>query len=111
MRWFAIFAAAFLASSSASLVNVTIDDAFGDPKTGQQIAYQPSNAWQAGNGCQPCTAKPSPASEAWAGTWHDASFNPNDTATNVALGQLISASVSFTGVYRNLICFKIDLIC
>ncbi|KAL5512058.1 hypothetical protein ACEPAH_5277 [Sanghuangporus vaninii] len=87
------------------MINVTIDDAFGDPTNGRQIQYFPSIAWQRGDGCQPCTAKPTPASDAWLGTWHDATFNPNDTATNSALGQIIVASAQFTGtaVYVNCI--------
>lgn len=92
------FVSIILASSSAGLVNVTIDDAFGDPMTGQQILYSPENAWQRGDGCEPCTAKPTPANAAWRGTWHDATFNPNDTSTNSALGQIIVASATFTGM-------------
>ncbi|KAL5490713.1 hypothetical protein ACEPAI_5547 [Sanghuangporus weigelae] len=97
--------ASVLAPISSRMINVTIDDAFGDPTNGRQIQYFPSTAWQRGDGCQPCTAKPSPASDAWLGTWHDATFNPNDTATNSALGQIIVASAQFTGtaVYVNCI--------
>lgn len=78
-------------------MNITIDDEYGDPLTGQQISYSPADAWQQGNDCTACTAKPTPASDAWNGTWHDASFNPSGTGTNGAPGQIITASVQFEG--------------
>ncbi|EJD06284.1 uncharacterized protein FOMMEDRAFT_166512 [Fomitiporia mediterranea MF3/22] len=100
-----ILIASLLSTGLTKLVNVTIDDTYGDPITGNQIVYSPSSAWQQGNGCGPCTAKPSPSSNAWMGTWHDATFNPNDTSVNNAIGQIINASVEFFGaaVYVNCI--------
>lgn len=91
--------------SLARLVNITIDDQNGDPQTGQVINYNPPEAWQPGQTCSDCTAKPSPASNAYMGTWQDASYNPNDTATNSVPGQVIQASVPFIGVavYVNVI--------
>lgn len=83
--------------SLARLVNITIDDQNGDPQTGQVINYNPPEAWQPGQTCSDCTAKPSPASNAYMGTWQDASYNPNDTATNSVPGQVIQASVPFIG--------------
>ncbi|PAV23423.1 hypothetical protein PNOK_0049100 [Pyrrhoderma noxium] len=95
----------FITHALAALVNVTIDDQFGDPSTGQHIAYSPEDAWQVGQTCQACTAKPTPAEDAYLGTWSDASFNPSGNATNDVPGQVIKASVSFTGVavYVNVI--------
>lgn len=87
----------FITHALAVLVNVTIDDQFGDPSTGQHIAYSPEDAWQVGQTCQACTAKPTPAEDAYLGTWSDASFNPSGNATNDVPGQVIKASVSFTG--------------
>ncbi|KAH8114188.1 hypothetical protein DFH11DRAFT_254255 [Phellopilus nigrolimitatus] len=92
-----LYLASLVPRISAILVNVTIDDQFGDPTNGEQITYNPPSAWQTGQNCQLCTAKPSPASDAYMATWHDASFNPAGTATNNVAGQIIQASVSFTG--------------
>lgn len=78
-------------------VNVTIDDQYGDPTTGQVIQYNPPEAWQPGQSCDGCTAKPRPVSSAHNGTWMDATFNPSGTVTNGVPGQLISASVPFVG--------------
>ncbi|KAL5533481.1 hypothetical protein ACEPAF_5257 [Sanghuangporus sanghuang] len=78
-------------------VNVTIDDQFGDPTTGQVIQYNPSGAWQSGQSCEPCTAKPRPISNAHNGTWTDGTFFPQGTGTNGFSGQIISASVPFIG--------------
>ncbi|KAL5512007.1 hypothetical protein ACEPAH_5226 [Sanghuangporus vaninii] len=78
-------------------VNVTIDDQFGDPTTGQVIQYNPSGVWQPGQSCEPCTAKPRPISNAYNGTWTDGSFFPQGTGTNGLSGQIISASVPFIG--------------
>ena len=99
---FPVFLFLLLLPSSGKRVNVTIDDFFGDPTNNQKIQYFPSAAWQSGNGCERCTAKPTPASSAWLGTWHDSSFNPNDTATNSALGQIIVASAQFSGEIMSL---------
>jgi hypothetical protein len=41
----------------AALVNVTIDDTFGDPKTGAQVTYFP-DGWNNGTNCSECTARP-----------------------------------------------------
>jgi hypothetical protein len=41
----------------AALVNVTIDDTFGDPKTGAQVTYSP-DGWNNGTNCSGCTAHP-----------------------------------------------------
>ncbi|KAL5490659.1 hypothetical protein ACEPAI_5493 [Sanghuangporus weigelae] len=78
-------------------VNVTIDDQFGDPTTGQVIQYNPSGAWHPGQSCEPCTAKPRPISNAHNGTWTDGTFFPEGTGTNGLSGQIISASVPFIG--------------
>ncbi|EJD06216.1 uncharacterized protein FOMMEDRAFT_18373 [Fomitiporia mediterranea MF3/22] len=90
---------ALLPRIRGALVNVTIDDQFGDPTTGQVIQYNPPEAWNPGQTCSGCTAKPAPASNAHNGTWTDATFFPAGTGigtTNVS-GQIISASVPFVG--------------
>lgn len=52
------FLALFLHISTnlAALVNVTIDDEFGDSATGQKIVYLPSSAWNFGPKCERCKA-------------------------------------------------------
>ncbi|KAI0346982.1 hypothetical protein BDW22DRAFT_1425073 [Trametopsis cervina] len=60
-----------------SFVNVTIDDQIGDEVTGAQITYTPAKTWNQGNGCSVCMAKVD-ASQAFNGTWHDASRFPGD---------------------------------
>ena len=89
--------------SPVSGANIIIDDQFGDPVTGAHITYEPAVSWQKGQTCQNCTAKPTPASDAWMGTWMDASFNPSGTATNSVPGQIISATVPFTGSYGSIV--------
>ena len=84
-------------SSYAALSNVTIDDQIGDPTNGLQINYNPPDAWKGGQICSACSAKVTPASDAWMGTWMDASFNPSGTGTNKVPGQIIQASLSFVG--------------
>lgn len=90
--------------SSARQFNITIDDQQGDPSNGNHISYTPSDAWNVGQTCTACTAKVTPQSDAYLGTWMDATFNPTGNATNNAPGQIPQASVSFTGkvvsVYR-----------
>jgi hypothetical protein len=39
-------------------INVTIDDYFGDSKTGSHITYLPVGAWDYGPSCQDCIAHP-----------------------------------------------------
>ena len=81
----------------AKQFNITIDDQEGDPTNGNHIIYTPAEAWNIGQNCSACTAKPSPQSDAYLGTWMDATFNPNGTVTNDVPGQIIQARVSFTG--------------
>ncbi|KAL5528883.1 hypothetical protein ACEPAG_4857 [Sanghuangporus baumii] len=78
-------------------INVTIDDQFGDPTTGQIVQYNPSGAWQPGQSCEACTAKPQPINNAYNGTWTDGTFFPEGTGMNGLSGQIISASVPFIG--------------
>ena len=80
-------------------VNVTIDDYFGDPTTGQVILYNPPEAWQTGLDCEPCSAKPRPVSNAYNSTWMDGSFFPAGQGPNNVTGQIISASVPFIGKF------------
>ena len=78
-------------------VNVTIDDQYGDPTTGQFILYNPPEAWQNGLDCEACNAKPRPITNAYNNTWKDGSFFPAEQGPNNVTGQIISASVPFIG--------------
>ncbi|KAI5118094.1 hypothetical protein M0805_007743 [Coniferiporia weirii] len=90
--------------SLANPINVTIDDQFGDPTNGQSILYSPSAAWQAGQTCTECKAKVSPASDAYLGTWMDATFNPLGSTANSVPGQIIRASTTFFGTSVYVVC-------
>ncbi|KAI0771009.1 hypothetical protein BD413DRAFT_72508 [Trametes elegans] len=79
--------------ASAALVNVTIDDTFGDQATGNQITYGPPGVWKAGQNCTDCTAKVDPA-QVSNGTWHDGTFS-TVVENNSPPGQILTAAVSF----------------
>ncbi|OBZ78935.1 hypothetical protein A0H81_00321 [Grifola frondosa] len=78
----------------AALVNVTVDDTYGDPRTGNQFVYTPSQIWNFGPTCIPCFAKPD-ASQAYLGTWHDGApdtaLNDGDTTGTMSI------EISFSG--------------
>ncbi|KAL5490658.1 hypothetical protein ACEPAI_5492 [Sanghuangporus weigelae] len=76
-------------------VNVTIDDQYGDPSTGQIIQYNPPEAWSIGQDCAKCSAKPRPISNAYRSTWMDASYFRSGRGG--VSGQLVTASVPFIG--------------
>lgn len=85
----------FLPFVLASLVNVTIDDNFGDPRTGTQIIYLPPGTWNNGTKCSGCT-HPDP-SQLYNGTWHDSTFDPQPSNNDSELSQIQTASVTFNG--------------
>ncbi|EPQ61026.1 hypothetical protein GLOTRDRAFT_90333 [Gloeophyllum trabeum ATCC 11539] len=80
--------------SLAALVNVTVDDTNGDLVTGVPVVYSPPQAWNIGQNCTGCTAKPDPA-QVYMGTWHDATFVP--TTSDSASEGIISLTVPFNG--------------
>lgn len=86
---------ALVLHASAALVNVTVDDTFGDPSTGKQVVYSPQGAWQPGQFCTTCTAHPD-KSLAFNGTWHDSTFND---AGLPGTTQLPVATFSFVGAF------------
>lgn len=61
--------------SNATPLNVTVDDQYGDPLTGQLPTYLPVNRWIQGATCVGCKAKPDVA-QAFSHTWHDTTHNP-----------------------------------
>jgi hypothetical protein len=83
----------------ASLVNVTIDDKFGDPQTGTQIVYLPPGTWNNGtNSCSGCITHLDP-SQLYNGTWHDSTFDPQPSNNDSKSSQIQTASVTFNGQY------------
>jgi hypothetical protein len=84
----------FIPFALASLVNVTIDDNFGDPQTGTQITYVPSGSWNDGmQPCSGCITQLDP-SQLYNGTLHNSIFDPKASNTS---GQTPTASVTFNG--------------
>lgn len=83
----------------ASLVNVTIDDTFGDPQTGALVIYSPASAWENGTrACSTaCVARPDP-DKLYNGTWHETTtFIPDSGDSKADKHQMSSASVTFNG--------------
>ena len=74
--------------ASASIENVTVDDAASDSLV--IPSYLPvSGIWKEGSGCSGCRVHPD-ASQAFNGTWHDATFHPSNEDDVVV-------EVTFTG--------------
>ena len=95
LAFLSLSASRLLPLASATLVNVTIDDTFGDELTGARITYTPQGAWNFGQNCTECTAMPDP-SLARNGTWHDGTFDVTDEAGGYANVPL-SAAATFQG--------------
>ncbi len=76
-----------VSTTGAGLVNVTIDDTYGDLTTGQKPIYQPSGPWK-GPSCTNCDIVPS-AALAFDGTWTAATYSPSLNNINITF--------SFTG--------------
>jgi hypothetical protein len=79
----------------SALVNVTIDNKYGDPRTGAQFIFSPNGAWYDGPGCTTCQAQPDP-SRAYNGTWVDSTFNTL-LGSNPFPKAIPTASINFTG--------------
>lgn len=77
----------------AALINVTIDDQYGDEMTGVVPWYLPLSNWTQGATCVGCFAKPDP-NLALSGTWHDTTWHPN-----VDQGAPFSINIIFNGKY------------
>jgi len=69
--------------------NYTIDDTFGDSRTGQKVLYQPSDLW-GDQTCLGCAILPD-ASKMINGTYHEATWNPGRPQLNV--------TINFSGEY------------
>lgn len=66
-------------SASATVLNVTIDDTYGDTLTGGSMHYSPENAWKANLNCTGCKAQPDPLF-ALGGTWHESAIPQSGSA-------------------------------
>ncbi|KAK0232898.1 hypothetical protein IW262DRAFT_32181 [Armillaria fumosa] len=88
--------ALFFSSTLAALVNVTVDDQNGDPKTQDTVSYTPADAWTVNSTCNNCFAPVDP-SKAWDRTWHVGKFSNESAAV------LASYTFSGTAVYVNCI--------
>jgi hypothetical protein len=68
-------------SSIGKFVNVTVDDTFGDPRTGQMPTYKPDKTWTnfVGKACPvgTCWARPDPT-RAHNQSWHDSTWSSLD---------------------------------
>ena len=69
---------------SYAQTNITVDDQFGDPVTGQMPVYLPNTAgvWSQGTSCSICLAKPD-VSQAFEHTWHDTTQQPDDPVDRI----------------------------
>ncbi|EMD39544.1 hypothetical protein CERSUDRAFT_92042 [Gelatoporia subvermispora B] len=108
-------AAVFIPCTQSSPQNITADDFYGDPATGEQFSYVGS--WNVGQDCTGCLAQPD-SSMTYNGTWHDgttdatsfmsASFTFSGTAVWV-YGVLIQAGINTSGFNtRTNLSFLID---
>jgi hypothetical protein len=99
MAFHLIAALLLVRSVIAVLVNVTIDDQYGDALTGLLPSYSPSGIWEQGANCSTCTARPNP-SQASMGTWHDTTYLPTETEPCVVSlmfsGELKSVRITLT---------------
>ena len=78
----------------AALVNVTIDDQYGDPLTGFLPSYLPTDEWKQGANCSACSVRPDPA-KAKMGTWHDATHLPNSSTKLSAINLRFNGELRF----------------
>lgn len=63
--------------------NYTIDDTFGDSRTGQMAVYKPSTLW--GNQtCYGCAILPDTA-QMMNGTYHEATWNPGKPQLSITI--------------------------
>ncbi|CDO70908.1 hypothetical protein BN946_scf184829.g16 [Trametes cinnabarina] len=90
--------------ASAVRYNVTFDDTYGDPRTGNVISYAPEEAWTLGQRCTDCMAEPD-AAQAHNGTWHDGSANDPSTSLDAAI---LMANVPFIGDAVYVYCILAD---
>ncbi|KAK0207978.1 hypothetical protein DFS33DRAFT_1253547 [Desarmillaria ectypa] len=94
--------ALFFSSALATLVNVTVDDQNGDPKTRNTISYTPADAWAVNSACGNCSAQVD-ASKAYNKTWHVGEFVRMHLLNGSTSVLQVSYSFAGTAVYVNCI--------
>ncbi|KAJ3825919.1 hypothetical protein EV361DRAFT_954108 [Lentinula raphanica] len=104
--FFTLFHRQISASTTTTLVNVTVDDQFGDPHTHSQIIYTPAEAWSIAPNCSHCpdgisSLSPSRASN---GTWHGSYFSSETASGAIRAGAPRYAELQFTGNAIYVIC-------
>ncbi|PIL26793.1 hypothetical protein GSI_11129 [Ganoderma sinense ZZ0214-1] len=81
----------FFAFANSRLVNITVDDTFGDSTTGLFPEYLPNNGtWNAGSStedCPSCYIGPSTfnLTQIHNGTWHDTTYLPWETPATITV--------------------------
>ncbi|KAI9059940.1 hypothetical protein FKP32DRAFT_1578989, partial [Trametes sanguinea] len=82
-------------STTAGLVNRTIDDQLGDSVTGAVPSYAPDGGWAAAQNCQTCGIHPGEVdvSKPFEGTWSDSTYHPGQP------DRVITAEFAGTAVY------------
>ncbi|KAI0712852.1 hypothetical protein C8T65DRAFT_574483 [Cerioporus squamosus] len=95
-----LFTSSFLIASisATSLVNVTVDDTFGNSEENLKIVYQPVGSWSAGVDCTNCEAHLD-TTQVYNGTWHDTTYFSDDPPSSP-----LSASLTFDGVAIYVFC-------
>ena len=83
-----LFLFLILRDSSGFRVNVTVDDQYGDPLTGQTPSYEPGGVWRQGSSCTGCSIKLDP-NQTCDGTWHDVTWTVGN--------QPFTIEIEFTG--------------
>ncbi len=91
----------------AGLVNISIDDTYGDLTNGQKPIYQPSGPWFGPRCGESCILGPQPsASSAFDGTWTAATYDPsNSSYSNTG----INITFSFTGQKISLNAYRLPV--
>ncbi|KAJ3994086.1 hypothetical protein F5050DRAFT_578611 [Lentinula boryana] len=85
------------ASTATMLVNVTVDDQFGDPYTYSQITYTPTEAWNTALNCSHCPDPSVSSAKVRNQTWHESYFSSDSNSGAVRPDTPRYASTHFTG--------------
>ncbi|KAJ4468002.1 hypothetical protein C8J55DRAFT_208725 [Lentinula edodes] len=93
------------ASTAITLVNVTVDDQFGDPYTHSQILYTPTEAWSIAPDCDYCPDHSAlSTNKAYNRTWHESYFSSSLDSGALRPGTSRYASFQFMGTAVYVIC-------
>ncbi|KAI0326739.1 hypothetical protein GY45DRAFT_1258403, partial [Cubamyces sp. BRFM 1775] len=88
--------------------NRTIDDENGDSVTGIVPSYSPIASWSQGSTCTGCYIHLDP-SQAFDGTWHDATHTPGDPEPRVITAQFTGTAVYVYNVLANTVQYTTTL--